>query len=75
MESDSSLILTIDEVAELLKIPVSSVYHLAQEGKIPAQKVGKHWRFHKQTLVDWVASGIVLTTKSAKPDITKLDFS
>jgi len=74
MEPNSSLILTIDEVAELLKIPVSSVYRLAQDGKIPAQKVGKHWRFHQQTLVDWVASGRMVA-KEAKPDITKLDFS
>ena len=75
MDPNLSLILTIDEVAELLKIPVSSVYHLAQEGKIPAQKVGKHWRFHKQTLLDWVASGTVLVAKKTRPDINKLDFS
>ena len=69
-----SPIITIEEAAELLKIPVSSVYHLAQKGKIPAQKVGKHWRFHKQTLVDWVASGR-MALKQTETEITKLDFS
>jgi excisionase family DNA binding protein len=48
-------IMTIHEVADFLRIPVSSVYKLAQAGKIPAQKVGRHWRFHRQTLVNWIA--------------------
>ena len=47
MDKSPSEILTIDETAELLKIPRSSVYRLAQQGKIPAKKVGRHWRFHR----------------------------
>ena len=43
MDNENSDILTVAEAAELLKIPRSSVYKLAQEGKIPAQKVGRHW--------------------------------
>ncbi len=50
-------ILTITEAAQYLRISLSSLYKLAQDGKIPAQKVGKHWRFHKQTLTDWIAAG------------------
>ena len=50
-------IMTIQDAAEFLRIPVSSVYKLAQAGKIPAKKVGRHWRFHRPTLVQWVASG------------------
>jgi excisionase family DNA binding protein len=42
-----SSVLTIDELAEYLKISKSTLYKLAQEGSIPSQKVGKHWRFHK----------------------------
>jgi excisionase family DNA binding protein len=48
-------ILTVDGAADLLKIPRSSVYKLAQQGRIPAKKVGRHWRFHRVTLVDWIA--------------------
>lgn len=44
-------VLTIDELAEYLKLPKSTAYKLVQEGKIPGQKVGKHWRFLK-TVVD-----------------------
>lgn len=54
MEHLQSDILTVDEAAELLKIPRSSVYKLAQQGKIPAKKVGRHWRFHRQAIVNWV---------------------
>lgn len=55
MENTQSDILTVDEAAELLKIPRSSVYKLAQQGKIPGQKVGRHWRFHRITLLKWIA--------------------
>jgi excisionase family DNA binding protein len=54
MGKSNSDILTVEEAAELLKIPRSSVYKLAQEGKIPAKKVGRHWRFHRQTIVNWI---------------------
>jgi len=43
-------ILNIKEAANFLRIPVSTIYKLAQEGKIPAVKVGKHWRFLKKDL-------------------------
>jgi excisionase family DNA binding protein len=62
MENIQSDILTVDEAAELLKIPRSSVYKLAQQRKIPAKKVGRHWRFHRGTLVNWIAD-----TKIAEP--------
>ena len=55
MENTQSEILTVEEAAELLKIPRSSVYRLAQRGKIPGQKVGRHWRFHRETLINWIA--------------------
>lgn len=47
-------VLTIDELAEYLKISKSTLYKLAQEGSIPGQKVGKHWRFHKDALDQWL---------------------
>ena len=43
-------ILNIQEVSGYLRIPVSTVYKLAQNGKVPAVKVGKHWRFMKKDL-------------------------
>ena len=43
-------ILNIKDVATYFRIPVSTVYKLAQEGKVPAVKVGRHWRFLKKDL-------------------------
>ncbi len=50
-------ILTIDELSKYLKIPKSTVYKLCQEGKVPGQKVGRHWRFHKEVIDSWIKEG------------------
>jgi len=54
MSSNDDKILTIDEVKAYLKIPKSTVYKLAQEGRIPAQKVGRQWRFHRDAIDGWI---------------------
>lgn len=54
-------ILTIDEVAKYLKLKPQTVYKWAQEGQIPATKLGKEWRFRKRILDDWLDSSIVLS--------------
>jgi len=50
----------IEEAAEYLRVPLSSLYKLAQEGKIPCQKVGKHWRFRKETIDHWLDQDLKL---------------
>lgn len=52
LEQDS--IFTIDELAAYLKISKSTLYKLAQEGKLPGQKIGRHWRFRKETIDEWL---------------------
>ena len=47
-------ILTIDELSVYLKIPRSTLYKLVREGKIPSQKIGRHWRFRKETIDRWL---------------------
>lgn len=54
MSKHSPDVLTLNEVAEYLRIPRSTAYKLAQEGKIPGQKVGRHWRFHRVVVEDWL---------------------
>ena len=54
MDPNAAAVLTIDELAEYLRIPKSTLYKLAQEGKIPAQKVGRHWRFRKEAIDRWL---------------------
>ena len=52
-------VMTVDEVAMYLRIPRASVYKLAQQKKIPAQKVGRHWRFNRATLLKWIAGELI----------------
>ncbi|HEX9834075.1 MAG TPA: helix-turn-helix domain-containing protein [Mycobacterium sp.] len=47
-------VMTIEELSKYLKISRSTLYKLAQEGKLPAQKVGRHWRFHKDAVDSWL---------------------
>ncbi len=47
-------VLTIDELAVYLKIPKSSLYKLVRAGKIPSQKIGRHWRFGKRAIDQWL---------------------
>ncbi len=54
MMKQPDTIMTVQEIADYLKIPKSTVYKLAQESKIPAQKVGRHWRFKREVLDRWL---------------------
>jgi len=54
MDAANDNVLTIDELAVYLKIPKSTLYKLAQEGKVPSQKVGRHWRFRKAAIDRWL---------------------
>jgi excisionase family DNA binding protein len=47
-------VMTIDELAVYLQVSKSSLYKLAQDGKVPGQKVGRHWRFHREALDRWL---------------------
>ncbi|MBI9047768.1 MAG: helix-turn-helix domain-containing protein [Anaerolineaceae bacterium] len=45
---------TAEEVANYLRLPLSTVYKLVQENKIPGFKIGKHWRFRKIKFEEWI---------------------
>ena len=46
--------MTVDEVANYLKMKVVTIYKHAQQGRIPAFKVGSSWRFKKSTIDKWI---------------------
>jgi excisionase family DNA binding protein len=46
--------LTIDELAEYLKMGRTKLYRMAQEGNIPASKVGNQWRFDREEIDQWM---------------------
>jgi len=60
------LVMTIDELAEYLKLSKSTLYKLCRAGKIPGQKVGRHWRFHKAVIDRWLGDQRVSSSSSRK---------
>jgi PTS system nitrogen regulatory IIA component len=46
-------IMTLEEVAKYLKVKPQTIYTWAQDGKIPAAKLGKEWRFRKSVIDRW----------------------
>lgn len=59
-------ILTLDEVAAYLKAGKRTVYRLAQQGEIPAFKLGGTWRFRRSELDRWIAESINKTKPEAE---------
>ncbi len=54
MDDKSGDVLTIEELAAYLKIPKSTLYKLVREGRVPSQKIGRHWRFRKGAIDKWL---------------------
>ena len=46
--------LSVNEVSKYLKLPEETVYKYARDGRMPASKVGRYWRFDRDRLNDWV---------------------
>ena len=65
---DFPQVLTIEEASKYLRIPLSTLYKLAQDGKIPCQKVGRHWRFRKETIDNWLDDTIAKSKKTTPID-------
>jgi excisionase family DNA binding protein len=49
-------VLTPAQLAELLQVDEKTVRSLATAGDLPGRKVGRHWRFSRQAVLDWLAT-------------------
>lgn len=54
MSKQTPDVMTLNEVAEYLRIPRSTVYKLVREGRIPGQKIGRQWRFRRAVVERWL---------------------
>ena len=45
--------ITIKEVAKRFGVNTTTIYRLAQKGKLPGFKVGNQWRFSEDLLKHW----------------------
>lgn len=47
-------LLNVKQVAQYLQLKESTIYSWAQDGKIPAIKIGRTWRFRRVDLDNWL---------------------
>jgi excisionase family DNA binding protein len=47
--------MTVEEIAEYLRVSRSTVYRLLRDGEIPASKVGGYWRFRRHVIDMWLS--------------------
>lgn len=47
-------LMTIEQAAEYLQLSRETLYKYAQTSRIPAVKVGRHWRFSRQAIDTWI---------------------
>lgn len=66
-------IMTVEEVAKLLRVSERTVYEWAQKGIIPSGKLGSVWRFRRAEIQRWVEQQL---SPAAKPKlITNLNLT
>jgi excisionase family DNA binding protein len=63
---DQGDVMTLQEVAEYLKVGAKTIYSLVQRGRIPGFKVGGQWRFRRKDIEQWVESQMHRITRRRK---------
>jgi excisionase family DNA binding protein len=56
-EFDMPQIMTTKELAKYLKLHEITICKYAAEGKIPAIRIGRVWRFDKEAIDKWISGG------------------
>jgi len=49
-------VLTVTEVAEILRMNSTTIYRLVKNGAIPGVKIGGNWRISKASLDLWLSA-------------------
>lgn len=50
-------ILNLEQAVDFLGVSEKTLIKLLREEHIPARKIGREWRFSRQALINWIASG------------------
>jgi excisionase family DNA binding protein len=59
--------LTAKDMQELLQVDRSTIYRMAEAGRLPAVKVGKQWRFPSDLVNGWLNSQATAPTPPSQP--------
>ena len=52
----STTVMTLQEVAQYLRVTRSTIHRLLKRNEIPAFRIGRHWRFNVEEIENWCAS-------------------
>lgn len=66
MAPDSSL-MTVKEMAAMLRVSPQTLYKMLEQGEIPAVKVGSQWRFDREKIKDWIEGRAQVSTVAKTP--------
>jgi excisionase family DNA binding protein len=55
LKSEAARILTLENVAQYLRVHPSTIYRLLKKKQLPAFKVGRDWRFNLESIDRWRA--------------------
>lgn len=65
--------LTAKEMQSLLQVDRSTIYRMAESGRLPAIKVGKQWRFPADQVESWFQNQMTIQTLSHNGEMTARD--
>jgi excisionase family DNA binding protein len=49
-------VLTLDELAQLLRLPADAVEALAKDGELPGRRIAGEWRFARSAVLEWLSA-------------------
>jgi excisionase family DNA binding protein len=55
LDSNEPTILTLDNVAKYLRVHPSTIYRLLKRKQLPGFKLGRDWRFKRESIDRWRA--------------------
>jgi len=64
-------IMTTKELADYLKLHVITICKYAADGKIPAIRIGRVWRFDRDAIDKWIGEGTPPPVQAASKEARK----
>ncbi|MBM3334363.1 PTS sugar transporter subunit IIA [Candidatus Sumerlaeota bacterium] len=65
-------VLTVREVADILKLHPRTVTNLARSGELPARQIGRIWRFDESVILEWFNKQLAGISKETAKEPTHL---
>lgn len=59
-------VLSVEDACMYLKLAKPTLYKFARSGTVPAFKIGSVWRFHKESLDQWMRDRMTESTAERK---------